>query len=378
MGNTTTVALNAEQTDVLAKLVSKAIQLGVTMQFEPPVAVGPVVSVYRFRPIGSTRVSTLEGLADDFAVALGVESVLVRKTEIFVPNKERRYVNFRDTIGALWATKDTSSVPLNLGIDHLGVPCVDDLAQLPHLLIAGSTGSGKSTLVTAIIGALVYCKTPDDIQFVLSDTKNVEFGRFIGAPHLMFNPATTIYQTMEQMEWIVQEMESRLKTIGLAQCRNIHEYKEKCPHAKKIPFLVLVIDELADLLSDRSRTENKGPSLGKIAESILGKIVQKSRAAGVYVIAATQRPSVNVVAGSIKANFPARLSFRLPSGPDSRTVLGVEGAEHLLSRGDMLYVSPNRPGVARVHAPWASLEDIDAAVAASIQRESMKHRRLPE
>lgn len=389
-------SLTDEQLGVVTKVTIKMMELGLNVKFIPNISVGPIISIYRFLPQGSTRVSMIEALADDFAVVLGVEDVMVKRMPgesavgIMVPNKNRTIVKYLDTATAVWKANQgddcpTSGVPLGFGVDHLGNPFVEDLTALPHLLIAGSTGSGKSTLVSSILASLIFVKRSNEVKLILSDTKNVEFGHFIGAPHLLFTPATSVYQTMEQMEWLVDEMDKRLKTIGSQGCRNIFEYKEKanaierlqntgfpCSKAAEIPFIILVIDELADILGDRSKSGDKGPGIGKVAEGLLAKIVQKSRAAGVYVIAATQRPSVNIVSGSIKANFPARLSFRLPSGHDSRTVLGIEGAEHLLSRGDMMYVSPNRPGISRLHAPWASIQDINNAVEAAIQRERME------
>jgi len=332
----------------------------------------------------------MESLADDFAVLLGVEDIMVKRMPgesavgVFVPNRQRTLVKFLDTLALNWQQSKAARVPLNFGVDYLGNGFVEDLATLPHLLIAGSTGSGKSTLISSMIAVVINIVNSNAIKFILSDTKNVEFGHFVGAPHLLFDPVTSIYQTIEKMEWLCEEMEDRLKKIGKAGCRNIFEYKEKLnatptivPNnfhgpVEDLPYIILVIDELADILSDSSRPGQKGPSIGKIAGGFLAKIVQKSRAAGVYVIACTQRPSVNIVSGSIKANFPARLSFRLPSGPDSRTVIGTEGAEHLLSQGDMLYCSPNRPGITRLHAPWASITDIKAAVEAAIRREEQQ------
>lgn len=379
---TKTSNLTSEQVDVVGKITIKLLELGLSASFTPPISVGPIISCYRFSPDGSTRVSAMESLADDLALTLCVEDVMVKRMPgesavgIFVPNKERTLVKFLDVLAHNWQQSKAVRVPLNFGVDYLGNGFVEDLSTLPHLLIAGSTGSGKSTLVSSMIAVLVNIANSNDLKLILSDTKNVEFGHFMGAPHLLFEPATSIYQTIERMEWLCEEMDQRLKKIGAAGCRNIFEYKERLSGtdnlrrpAEAMPYIILVIDELADILSDHRRQGEKGPSIGKVAEGFLSKIVQKSRAAGVYVIACTQRPSVNIVAGSIKANFPARLTFRLPSGHDSRTVIGTEGAEHLLSMGDMLYASPNRPGIVRLHAPWASIADIKAAVEAAIRRE---------
>lgn len=378
MTTTQPSTLTAEQLKVMAKLGSKITELGYTCTFVPPIKEGPIVSVYRFKPTGTTRVSNIEGMASDFAVVLGTEDVFVKRMPgdsaigVYVPNETRANISYLSTVQNVWNAKDILKVPLNFGVDHMGTPEVEDLTTLPHLLIAGSTGSGKSTLLSAIISSIIYCKAPSDVRFILSDTKNVEFGHFIGAPHLVCDPLTSIYQTMEKMDWLIDEMNRRLKLLAAAGCRNVHELNtlfEKSPSNKKLGFLVLVIDELADLLSSREKNDEDKVSLGKLAEHKLATIVQKSRAAGVYVIAATQRPSVNIVSGSIKANFPARLTFRLPSEADSRTVLGFSGAEHLLSQGDMLYVSPNKPGLTRMHAPYARIEDIQAAVSMAMGRD---------
>jgi S-DNA-T family DNA segregation ATPase FtsK/SpoIIIE len=364
--------LTDEQLDTIAKITIKLTELRYDAKFIPPVSVGPLISVFRFLPTNQTRVSNLEGLATDFAVLLGVEDVFVKRLPgesavgVFVPNKIRTLVKFLDCIGNVWKVRNELKLPLNLGVDYLGLPCVVDLSDLPHLLIAGSTGSGKSTLLSSIIASLCYCVGPERVQIILSDTKNVEFGHFVGAPQLLFEPATSVYQTLERLDWVIDEMEDRLKTIGKAGHRNIHEYNTASNPKGPFPFIVIIIDELADLMMFKG--SKKGES--KIAEEKIAKIVQKSRAAGIYFIAATQRPSVNVVAGSIKANFPARLTFRLPSEFDSRTVIGTGGAEHLISQGDMLFVNPNKPGLQRLHAPYARIKDIKACVDAAARKEN--------
>lgn len=373
-------SLTTDQVQIVAKISLKMAELGVEATFQQPVGVGPVISVFRFVPRGRTKVSNLENLAADFAVTLGVEDVLVKRMPgessvgIFVPNAVRQYVQFRDTINDVnrWLSVPQedghTAIPLNLGIDHTGKPFIDDLTTLPHLLIAGTTGGGKSTLLSSLLATIVYTLNSRTVKLVLSDTKGVEFTHFRGSPHLLFEPATTVYQTLEKMEFLIDDTEDRLSKIGKAGLRNIHEYNKMALETGKgkLPYIILVIDELADLMMHKGSKEEGG---SKMSEQMLAKIVQKSRAAGIYVVAATQRPSVNVVAGSIKANFPARLTFRLPSDADSRTVIGTAGAEHLLSRGDMLYLSGNRPGLTRIHAPYASLTDIKAAVEASIYME---------
>jgi S-DNA-T family DNA segregation ATPase FtsK/SpoIIIE len=252
---------------------------------------------------------------------------------------------------------------------------------MPHLLISGSTGSGKSTLLNSLIASIVFDHRPDEVQFVIIDLKQVEFTHYTGCKHLAFEPATSIYQALERMQYLIDEMERRLKTFAKHGYRNILEYNtaqqrlNNITQTAPLPYYVVVFDELASLLLDSRRrgeeeadSEARGPSLGKIAQGKLSQLAEKARATGIHLIAATQRSSVKVVEGNIKANFPARLTFRLPSEADSRTILGTSGAEHLLARGDMLFSNPNRPGLSRIHAPIASLEDIRACVEFASRR----------
>ena len=374
-------SLTNEQLSVSAAIAFKLASLGLSAKFVEPVSQGPIVTVYRFQPQGSTRVSQIESLAQDFAVTLGVEEVFVKRMPgetaigIAVPNRERNWVQWRNIVGTIntrnWILSDTKGVefqiPLLLGIDQVGECIIEDLTLMPHLLLAGSTGSGKSTLLNSIIASLIYGYSPTCIRFIMSDTKGVEFLHFTGAPHLLYNPCTSVYQTAERLTWLISEMELRLKKYPQYNARNILEYNSKSP--SKLPYIVVIIDELADLLQDKRKQdeESRGPSIGKIIEAKLCHLAQKARASGIHIIASTQRPSVKLIEGNIKANFPARLTFRLPSEADSRTVLGTSGAEHLLSRGDMLFINPNKPGLQRIHAPIASIEDIKAAVEYSVR-----------
>ena len=221
-------SLTPEQTSVVAKLTLKMVELGCEARFIAPVGLGPVISAFRFLPQGRTTVAKLESLADDFAVCLGVEDVLVKRMPgesavgVFVPNAERRTVDFKDIVGTAMGT--SAKVPLAFGTDVTGKHYIDDLTMMPHLLIAGATGSGKSTLLASLLATIVYSCNIRDVRLVLSDTKGVEFRHFIGSPHLMFDIATSVYQTLEQMDAICDEMEERLSKIGRAGCRNILEY----------------------------------------------------------------------------------------------------------------------------------------------------------
>lgn len=373
--NLTSSNLTPGQIGTLAKLQLKLSSLSIDGHFLPDVVVGPIVTLYKYVPTNATRVSAVVGLADDMAIALGVESVQVSRLPsenaigIFVPNLHRTVLQFKESVGAVWTSK--AKLPILLGMDHLGSTQVEDLTSLPHLLIAGSTGGGKSTLLNSMISSLMYCKSPTELKLALCDTKQVEFTHFAKAPHLLFPVATTVRDVIYNLEDLVSDIETRLATLAKHSCQNIAQYNERFTH-RKMPYVILVIDELADILQDQTREE--GPdgkltkSYGKQAEYLLGKIVQKARATGIHCIAATQRTSVKVVEGNIKANFPARISFRLPSEADSRTILGECGAESLLSQGDMLYSSPNYPALRRIHAPYASIEDIRVAVEMACQK----------
>lgn len=364
---------------VLATLQVKLASLGVEGDFLPQVSEGPVVTLYRFIPKNATRVTLVERVAPDLAIALGAECVQVKRLPgeyaigIYVPNKEKKLVLFRDAVGHVWDAfhNKKQRIPLLFGIDHMGSFVVEDLPLLPHLLVAGATGSGKSTFLNSILAALIYTIPADKLKLVLSDVKQVEFTNFIGAPHLLFPVSTSIPETLEQMEWLMDEVNRRLSVLAKASCQNIIQYN--AIESRHMPYILFVIDELAEILMDKSNEEQEVPDgkggtkiklipRGKLAEYRLGIIAQKARATGVHIIGATQRPSVKVVEGNIKANFPARVSFRLPSEADSRTILNTSGAEQLLAQGDMLYISPNSPAIRRLHAPLASVEDIRAAV----------------
>lgn len=368
--------LTPDQLATLAKLQLKLSSLGVDGHFLPEVKVGPIVTLYKYLPTNATKVSQVEARADDLAIALSVDCVQVSRLAdsvgIFVPNVEKSLLKFRDAVGAVW--KSEAKIPILLGMDHNGVTIVEDLVKLPHLLIAGSTGGGKSTLLNSVISSLMYCKSSDELKLVLIDTKMVEFTHFEKTPHLLYPVVTSVRRTIDALEDLVQDVETRLQFMARSSCQNIQQMHEK---GKKLSYVVVIIDELADILQDETRDEDEegkaiGKKYGKQAEYLLGKIVQKARATGIHVIAATQRTSVKVVEGNIKSNFPARITFRLPSEPDSRTILGCSGAECLLSQGDMLFLSPNSPSIKRVHSPYASIEDIKTAIDIASQREAMK------
>ena len=319
---------------------------------------------FRLQPQGSTRASQIENLADDLALTLRVESVLVRSLPqegcvgIFVPRPkhEVHLVLWRDLLGFT----NKATLPLSLGTDWLGNTVVDDLALLPHLLIAGSTGSGKSVLTRSLIATLIFRNAA---KLVLSDTKGVEFTEFHKNPALLFGEiATTPLRTIEQMNTLCEITDTRLKMFGKVNVRNIAEWNNSTSSRglenEVLDYIVLVIDELADIVF---LPGEKGRA-AKIGADKLDYLTRKSRAAGIHVIAGTQRPSVDTVKGVIKANFMARLSFKTASAIDSKVILDETGAEHLLECGDMLYRSPNLPGLQRLHSGYASKEDIHGSL----------------
>jgi DNA segregation ATPase FtsK/SpoIIIE, S-DNA-T family len=368
--------LTPDQLGTLAKLQLKLSSLGVDGHFLPEVKVGPIVTLYKYVPTNATRVSQVENRADDLALALGVDCVQVSRLAdgvgIFVPNAVKKLLRFTEAVGAVWNSK--AKIPILLGMDHNGQTIVEDLTTLPHLLIAGSTGGGKSTLLNSVISSLMYCRSSDDIKLVLVDTKQVEFTQFQKAPHLLYPVVTSVRRVIDALDDLVSDVETRLQFMARSGAQNILQMHER---GKKLSYVVLIIDELADILQDETRDEDEegkpiGKKYGKQAEYLLGKIVQKARATGIHVIAATQRTSVKVVEGNIKANFPARITFRLPSETDSRTILGTSGAEQLLSQGDMLFISPNSPTIRRIHAPYASIEDIKTAVEMAKAKEESR------
>lgn len=377
--------LTAEQNAVLTALTFKMSQLGLSVKPLPKeISVGPVVTVYRFEPQGNTKVSHIEALSQDFAVILKAEDIVVKRlpgeaaVAVFVPNKERETVRWFN-IASIPTNGERPNIPLLMGIDHLGKKVLEDLTLFPHLLIAGSTGGGKSVWMNSEIATIAMNYSPKEIRIALSDTKGVEFNMFEGLPHLAYKTATSVDDTIKIFDNLIGIMENRLKMFAAQQgVKNIIDYNQRSGNTR-LSYICLFIDELFDILSDTRRPETdegRSPRIGEIARGKLAKIAAKARATGIHIIAATQRPSVKIVEGDIKANFPGRLSFRLPSEADSRTVLGTHGAEHLLSRGDMLFINPNRPGLHRIHAPIASQEDIKACLDWVNQQSSQ--RRLPQ
>ena len=313
---------------------------------------GPVVTLNEFEPAAGVKVSKIINLSDDIARNTSSESARIatipgRSTVgIELPNSTRENVYLTEILSNIDFTKKDIRLPIALGKNISGVPIVGDLASMPHLLIAGTTGSGKSVCINTIILSLLYRHTPDKCKFILIDPKMLELSTYEGIPHLLCPVITEAKKAASVLGWVVKEMENRYRLMTKEGVRNIDGYNAK--HALAMPYIVVVVDEMSDLML----------VAGKEIENYIQKLSQMARAAGIHIIMATQRPSVDVITGTIKANFPTRISFQVTSKIDSRTILGEQGAEQLLGKGDMLYMSSaNR--IVRIHAPFVSENEIE-------------------
>ncbi len=313
---------------------------------------GPVVSLNEFEPAAGVKVSKIINLEEDIARNTSSESARIatipgsNTVGIELPKVSRENVFLREIISDKNFKKRDIKLPIALGKSISGEPITSDLSLMPHLLIAGTTGSGKSVCINTIILSLIYKHTPDICKFILIDPKMLELSTYEGIPHLLCPVITEAKKAASVLGWVVKEMESRYRLMTKVGVRNIDGYNEK--HKVKMPYIVVIVDEMSDLML----------VAGKEIENYIQKLSQMARAAGIHIIMATQRPSVDVITGTIKANFPTRISFQVTSKIDSRTILGEQGAEQLLGKGDMLYMSSaNR--ITRIHAPYVSEIEID-------------------
>ena len=318
---------------------------------------GPVVTQYEVQPAPHIKVSRIEGLSDDLAMALAARSLRIEApipgksaVGIEVPNEEFNVVTLRGILESVdFTTSATSRLTFALGRDVAGRAQAVDLAKMPHLLIAGATGSGKSVMVNAVITSLLCNSTPDDVRMILMDLKRVELASYNGLPHLLVPVITEPDRAKSALKWAVNEMEGRYRRFAGATARNIRGYNEtRVDPEDRMPSIVIVIDELADLMMRE----------GKNVEDPIVRLAQKARATGIHMVLATQRPSVNVVTGLIKANFPSRIAFAMASQIDSRTILDAPGAEDLIGRGDMLYQPSDAPRPMRHQGVFVSDAEI--------------------
>ena len=313
---------------------------------------GPVVTLNEFEPAAGVKVSKIINLSDDIARNTSSESARIatipgRSTiGIELPNSSRENVYLSEILSNPDFNKKDIRLPIALGKNISGIPIVGDLASMPHLLIAGTTGSGKSVCINTIILSLLYRHTPDKCKFILIDPKMLELSTYEGIPHLLCPVITEAKKAASVLGWVVKEMENRYRLMTKEGVRNIDGYNSK--HTLAMPYIVVVVDEMSDLML----------VAGKEIENYIQKLSQMARAAGIHIIMATQRPSVDVITGTIKANFPTRISFQVTSKIDSRTILGEQGAEQLLGKGDMLYMSSANK-IVRIHAPFVSEGEIE-------------------
>ena len=313
---------------------------------------GPVVTLNEFEPAPGVKVSKIINLSEDIARNTSSESARIATIPgsssigIELPKSSRENVYLSEIISSNEFSKKNIKLPIALGKSISGMPITGDLSAMPHLLIAGTTGSGKSVCINTIILSLLYRHSPDKCKFILIDPKMLELSTYEGIPHLLCPVITEAKRAASVLGWVVKEMESRYRLMTREGVRNIDGYNDK--HKLSMPYIVVIVDEMSDLML----------VAGKEIENYIQKLSQMARAAGIHIIMATQRPSVDVITGTIKANFPTRISFQVTSKIDSRTILGEQGAEQLLGKGDMLYMSSaNR--IVRIHAPFVSENEIE-------------------
>ncbi len=351
---------------------------GTVVQIHP----GPVVTTYEFKPDAGVKYSKITGLADDLCLAMQAESVIIDRIPgkstvgIQIPNPNREQISLRELLESEVYKRSSSRLTLAMGKTIHGEPFLSDLATMPHLLIAGSTGAGKSVSVNAMITSILMRATPDDVRFIMVDPKRLELGMYEDIPHLLTPVVMDPKLAANALRWAVREMEERYKTLAAFGVRNIEQYNrnvramqaEKKPgepvlddkgnEVKPLPFIVVLIDELADLMM----------VAGNEVEESIARLAQMARAIGIHLVLATQRPSVDVITGLIKANLPARISFRVSSKIDSRTILDGNGAEQLLGKGDMLYLPPASSRFVRLHGPYIS-EQESARLASFLRKQ---------
>ena len=332
---------------------------------------GPLVTTFEFKPAPNVKVSKILGLQDDLAMALSAETIRIQApipgrdvVGIEIPNETFETIYLREILESDLFKNSKSPLTVALGKDIVGNPFVTDLKKLPHLLIAGTTGSGKSVGINAMLLSLLYRNDPDHLKLILIDPKMLEFSIYNDIPHLLTPVIIEPKKAISALANMVHEMERRYKVMAESRVKNIDNYNEKARQEgwEEMPFIVVVIDELADLMMNG----------GKEVEYSIARLAQMARAAGIHLIVATQRPSVDVVTGLIKANLPSRLSYRVGQRIDSKVILDQMGAESLLGRGDALFTPPGAVGLVRLHAPWNSEEEIEEVV------EFLKAQREPE
>ncbi|CAM3908482.1 DNA translocase FtsK [Arcobacter cloacae] len=342
--------------DLLDKLAMFKIEGDVVRTYT-----GPVVTTFEFKPAPNVKVSKILNLQDDLAMALKAQTIRIQApipgkdvVGIEVPNEDTQTIYLKEMLDSEIFQNSKSPLTMILGKDIVGKPFITDLKKLPHLLIAGTTGSGKSVGINSMILSLLYKNSPDNLRLVMIDPKMLEFSMYNDIPHLLTPVITKAADAINALSNMVSEMERRYTLMSKTKTKNIENYNEKAQKEgyDTMPYIVVVIDELADLMM----------TSGKDVEYSIARLAQMARASGIHLIVATQRPSVDVVTGLIKANLPSRLSYKVGQKIDSKIILDSMGAESLLGRGDMLFTPPGMSGLVRIHAPWSTESEIEKVV----------------
>ena len=337
-------------------LAAKLLDFGVKGTVEG-ISPGPVVTTYEFAPAAGVKINKIVGLADDLAMALKVDRVRVvgsipgkAALGIEIPNPVRLTVFLRDILLAEEYRRAKSLLSLALGFDVIGRPSIADLSRMPHLLIAGATGAGKSVAINAFIASILFKATPEDVRLLMIDPKRIELSVYEGIPHLLHPVVVEPKMASRALVWAVREMERRYRLLEEKRVKSFDSYNQVAE--EKLPYIVIIVDELADLMMVAS----------KDVETSIARLAQMARAAGMHIMLATQRPSVDVLTGLIKANFPTRISFKVSSKVDSRTILDGSGAEHLLGNGDMLFLPPGAAKLQRIHGAFISEQETERII----------------
>jgi S-DNA-T family DNA segregation ATPase FtsK/SpoIIIE len=342
--------------DLLEKLMQFKIEGDVVRTYT-----GPIVTTFEFKPAPNVKVSKILNLQDDLAMALKAQTIRIQApipgkdvVGIEVPNEDSEIIYIREMLESEIFQNSASPLTMILGKDIVGQPFITDLKKLPHLLIAGTTGSGKSVGINAMILSLLYKNSPDNLKFIMIDPKMLEFSIYNDIPHLLTPVITKPMEAINALANMVKEMERRYAMMADTRTKNIENYNEKAKENgnETLPYIVVIIDELADLMM----------TSGKEVELSIARLAQMARASGIHLIVATQRPSADVVTGLIKANLPSRLSYKVGQKVDSKIILDAMGADSLLGRGDMLFTPPGMSGLVRVHAPWSDEKEIEQVV----------------
>jgi S-DNA-T family DNA segregation ATPase FtsK/SpoIIIE len=349
-------AIDKKIEDLLQKLMQFKIEGDVVRTYT-----GPIVTTFEFKPAPNVKVSKILGLQDDLAMALKAQTIRIQApipgkdvVGIEVPNENMETIYLRELLESDIFKNSKSPLTMILGKDIVGQPFITDLKKLPHLLIAGTTGSGKSVGINAMILSLLYKNSPDNLKLIMIDPKMLEFSIYNDIPHLLTPVITRATEAINALANMVKEMERRYSMMAKTRTKNIENYNDKAEQEKfePFPYIVIIIDELADLMM----------TSGKEVEINIARLAQMARASGIHLVVATQRPSVDVVTGLIKANLPSRVSYKVGQRVDSKIILDSMGAESLLGRGDMLFTPPGMSGLVRIHAPWSDEKEIEKVV----------------